>query len=225
MAGRDIFIDAPNVTLRRIQGIGSNVVNGYGASCEQNLLVEDSEFTANGRTADSDLPVIQFGGYTVRNIMIDGVPEGLRVGGTDIDCGPVSVYDSFIRVKSPTDCVDWHGRQDPGIRRWPRHRAPVHDPDGGRRGLLRNGALLLPVRARQHVSRYRRPPRRRWGLSLPKWDAGPGAERQGDRRQLGIRPGRCEVRVVAAWSAQVVRLDSAGEPSTVRSIGCTGQGN
>ena len=126
-----IVIQAPNVTLQRIQFVGSKVLNGQGSTCYANLLVQDSDFTANGTTTDKDDPVIQFGSYTARNLMIDGVPEGLRVGGSDINCGPVAVYDSYIRVKSPTNCGDWHGD---GIQGY-----------GGEKVTVRNTTIVMQV--------------------------------------------------------------------------------
>ena len=95
-----IYVDAPNVTLRRIQAVGASVVNDYNNVCKNGLLIEDSEFTANGRTSDADLEVIGPGGYTVRNTVIDAVPEGLRVGGGIHGCSAVQVERSFIRIVS-----------------------------------------------------------------------------------------------------------------------------
>ena len=41
-----IIIEAANVTLRRIDYVGSTVINGMGSTCYPNLLVEDSDFTS-----------------------------------------------------------------------------------------------------------------------------------------------------------------------------------
>jgi len=46
-----IYVEAPNVTLNRIQGIGAYVNNAPGSTCNANLLVENSTFTPNGTTA------------------------------------------------------------------------------------------------------------------------------------------------------------------------------
>lgn len=104
-----IIIDAPNVTLRRVQAINTNLITDSDGTCKNGLLIEDSEFLAERRTTDDDLPVIAPGGYTLRNSVIDGVPEGLRVGGLSRGCDGVVVESSFIRIVAPVQCEDWHG--------------------------------------------------------------------------------------------------------------------
>lgn len=220
-----IYIAAPNVTLRRIQGVGAYVRNGYAAACQPNLVIEDSEFTANGRTSDRDEPVIGHGGYTVRNVMIDGVPEGLRVGGSDIGCGPVTIERSFVRVLSPDSCTDWHGD---GLQGY-----------GGAAVTVRQSTMLMQIRNDC------------WGTAPFFYPSGQGNTSvdidgllvggggypfrngmPGPVRNLNVIDGdwafgpvdvRCSV--VTSWSAQTVRLDAAGQPVRVRSIGCTGVGN
>lgn len=220
-----IYIAAPNVTLRRIQGAGAYVRNGYAAACQPGLVIEDSEFTANGRTSDRDEPVIGHGGYTVRNVMIDGVPEGLRVGATDIGCGPVTVERSFIRVVSPDSCTDWHGDALQGY--------------GGAALTVRQSTMLMQVKNNC------------WGTAPFFYPSGQGNTSvdidgllvggggypfrngmPGPVRNLNVIDndwvfGPVDVRcsVVTNWSAQAVRLDAAGQPIRVRSIGCTGVGN
>ncbi|MFE7505994.1 hypothetical protein [Promicromonospora sp. NPDC057488] len=103
-----ISVEAEDVTLRRVQAVGSRVVNDNGPVCGSGLVVEQSEFVRSSRrTTDGDLQVIGNGGFTVRDVVIDGVPEGIRVGAAQ--CGDVVVEDTFIRVVPPDDCGDWHG--------------------------------------------------------------------------------------------------------------------
>lgn len=103
-----IYVEAENVTLRRVQAVGSRVVNDAGPVCGSGLLVESSEFVRSSvQTSDGDQQVIGNGGFTVRDVVIDGVPEGIRVGAAQ--CGDVVVEDSFIRVVPPDVCNDWHG--------------------------------------------------------------------------------------------------------------------
>lgn len=103
-----IYVDAQDVTLRRVQAVGSKVVNDDTPVCGSGLLVEQSEFVRSDvRTGDGDRQVIGNGGFTVRDVVIDGVPEGIRVGAKQ--CGDVVVEDSFIRVVPPDVCTDWHG--------------------------------------------------------------------------------------------------------------------
>ncbi|GHH72584.1 hypothetical protein [Promicromonospora soli] len=103
-----IYVEAKNVTLRRVHAVGSNVVNDVGDTCGSGLVIEASRFEAGSEpTRDSDLSVIGNGGFTVRNVVIDGLPEGIRVGAKK--CGDVVVERSFIRVIPPEICQDWHG--------------------------------------------------------------------------------------------------------------------
>lgn len=104
-----IYVAADDVTLRRIEGVGTRVNNYAGSTCGSGLVVEDSTFLrgslGTGATGD---PVIGPGGYTARNILIDGAPEGLRVGAKSA-CGPVTVQNSFVRIAPPDNCTGWHG--------------------------------------------------------------------------------------------------------------------
>lgn len=222
-----IIIQAPNVTLQRIQAVGSSVINGVGSTCFANLLVEDSEFTANGTTTDKDDPVIQFGGYTAKNIVIDGVPEGLRVGGSDINCGPVGVYDSFIRVKSPDVCNDWHGD---GIQGY-----------GGNAVVVRNTTILMQVTGDCWGTAPFFYPKNQDNTSVdidgllvggasgyPFRNGMPGTVKNLNVVSGSWVYGPVDVNcsVLSVFQARLVTLDAAGQPvSTGKTIGCTGQGN
>lgn len=222
-----IVIDAPNVTLRRIQLVGSNVINGIGSTCYPNLLIEDSEFTPHGTTTDKDDPVIQFGGYTARNIVIDGVPEGLRVGGSDIGCGPVTVADSFIRVASPDVCTDWHGD---GIQGY-----------GGEKVTVRNTTIIMQVVNGCYGTAPFFYPKNQGNASVdidglliggssgyPFRNGMPGSV-----KNLKIISGSwvyspvdVNCSVVSPFQAQVVKVDGNGQPiGTGASIACAGEGN
>jgi hypothetical protein len=108
IADGTIYVEAKNVTLRRVHAVGSNVVNDVGDTCGSGLVIEASRFEAGSApTRDTDLSVIGNGGYTMRNVVIDGLPEGIRVGAKQ--CGDVLVERSFIRVIPPEICQDWHG--------------------------------------------------------------------------------------------------------------------
>lgn len=220
-----IYIAAPNVTLRRIDAIGTNVFNGWSSSCEPGLTIKDSTFTAHGTTSDRDLPVIQYGSYTADNIKIDGVPEGLRVGASDIGCGPVTVSNSYIGVTSPASCTDWHGD---GIQGY-----------GGDALTVRNTTIVMTT---THNC---------WGTAPFFYPSGQGNTSvdidgllvsgggypfrngmPGPVKNLKIVDGSwafgpvdVNCAVTSAWNAQVVRLDAAGQPVTVRSAACGGQGN
>ncbi|WP_219949289.1 DUF4082 domain-containing protein [Salinibacterium sp. M195] len=223
-----IIIEAANVTVRRVQFVGSSLVNGAGPACFPNVLIEDSEFTANGTTRDNDSPVIQFGGYTARNIVIDGVPEGLRVGGSDIGCGPVTVADSFIRVKSPDVCTDgWHGD---GIQGY-----------GGDKLTVRNTTIIMDVVNDCYGTSPFFYPKNQGNTAVdidgllvggssgyPFRSGMPGPVKNLNVIEGSWVYGPVDVNcsVTSAFDAQVVKLDAAGQPvSTGKKIGCTGEGN
>ena len=220
-----IFVEAPNVTLRRIQGVNVKVNNGPGSTCNTGLLVADSEFTTSGNTSDRDDPVIQFGGFTVDNVVIDGAPEGVRVGGSGMGCGPVTVSHSYINVVSPTQCTDWHGDGIQGydgaaltVRQstikmtvnndcW--GTAPFFYPSGqGNTSVDIDGLLVAGG-----------------GYPFRNGMPGPVKNLKIVDGSWAFGPVDVNCSAVTAWNADIVRLDTNGQPTTIRSIGCTGQGN
>jgi hypothetical protein len=215
-----IIVAAPNVTLRRIQGVNANVTNYYNGSCQNGMTVSDSSFTRSGSTNSDDEPVIGPGGYTVNNVMIDGAPEGLRVGGKSNGCGPVTVNSTFVRVVSPTVCSNWHGD---GIQGYDgaalvvRNSTIVFDESGGCNGTA---AFFYPSgQGNTSVDID--------GLTVSGGGYAFRNGMPGSIRNLRIVDGswgygpidvRCSL--VSAWQANAVRLDASGQPSVVRAIPC-----
>jgi hypothetical protein len=97
--GANIIVKADNVTIRRVDLQGGFITNQYGTAptyCGHNLLIEDTTFEQiPGQFQPSDFPVIGEGSYTARRIEVDGRGEGPRLS----DCGPVTLEDSFIKIK------------------------------------------------------------------------------------------------------------------------------
>lgn len=93
--GADILVQAPNVTIRRVELQGGTITNQVG-SCAGGLLVEDATFepVAGEPHVASDTPVVGEGGYTARRVKVWKHGEGLRAS----DCGPVTVEDSFMYI-------------------------------------------------------------------------------------------------------------------------------
>lgn len=102
-----IYVAAPDVTLRRVHAVNTTVANDVNGSCGSGLVVEQSSFVRTAPSTETDVPVIGNGGFTARNVMIDGAPEGIRVGSKH--CGGVTVERSYIRIVPPQACEDWHG--------------------------------------------------------------------------------------------------------------------
>jgi len=105
--GADIIVTGQNVTLRRVELQGGNVINQPGSACGNGLLVEDSSFLGPDLESGQQ-PAIQFGGYTARRVEIQDRHEGFRVSSQPA-CGPVVIEDSFARITPPSPCGDWHG--------------------------------------------------------------------------------------------------------------------
>jgi hypothetical protein len=107
----NILVRAPNVTLRRVELLGGIIHNEGNNGCLNGLVIEDTSIgRAPGQvTRDSDWSVVMVGGYTARNVKITGVPEGFRVGGDSVGCGPVVIEDSYADIVRPDVCGDWHG--------------------------------------------------------------------------------------------------------------------
>ena len=219
-----IYVDAPNVTLRRIEAVGTKVVNDY-RTCQNGLVIEDSNFVPNGPTTDQDLQVIGAGGYTVRNIMIDGVPEGLRVSGQYAGCGPTVVEDSFIRVTPPDSCGDWHGDGIQGYQgthlvvrnttvimveeQGCGGTAPFFYPHSqGNTSVDIDGLLVSGG-----------------GYSFRNGMPGPIKNLNIVDGSWGYGPVDVNCAAVQSWQADAVTLDAAGQPVAVGSIDCSGEGN
>ncbi|TRW43568.1 hypothetical protein [Georgenia yuyongxinii] len=105
-----LLVEAPNVTVRRVEILGGGINNFPGTSCNNGLVIEDTTIKrSSADTTDDQLPAVAYGGYTARRVLIDGLPEGFRVGGRGDGCSSVTIEDSFASVRSPDICTDWHG--------------------------------------------------------------------------------------------------------------------
>ena len=216
----DLVIAAPNVVVRRVEIIGGAIDNSPGSVCGNGLLIEDTTILASGPTTDDGVPAIGHGGYTARNVLIEGTPEGFRVGGLSMGCGAVAIHDSFVRVTSPTSCTDWHGdaiqgydgpalkvrntvlvideRPDCG------GTAPFFYPDSqGNTSVDVDGLLVV-------------------GGGYP-FRLGTTGRVQNLNIATGWGYGPIEVRcaLLTAWSARIVTVSPTGQPVAVRNLSCT----
>jgi hypothetical protein len=103
----DILVEAPNVTLRRVELRGGAINNWPGEDCNRGLVVERSTIgPPPGQNYGNDSEgVIGYGGYTAKGVKISRRSEGFRASG----CGPVRVENSFALITPPRPCGDWHG--------------------------------------------------------------------------------------------------------------------
>lgn len=214
-----IVVSARNVTLRNIDAVGARV-----QSRSTGLVVENAEFVPNGPTSARDPEVIGVGGYTLRNSVIDGYAEGARVGGKGSGAGPVRVENSYIRIVAPSSCTDWHGD---GIQGY-----------DGNALTVRNTTILLEERSGCGGTAPFFYPRNQGNTSVdidglivkgggyPFRNGMPGSIKNLNvvDGSWGYGPVEVNCPVLSTWQAQVVKLDSSGQPVPVRTLQCSGTG-
>lgn len=216
-----IHVAAKNVTLRRISGTDTVVDNYANGTCYNGLTIEDSSFVTKGRTTDAGDPVIGPGGYTVRNVLIDGAPEGLRVGGKGLGCSGVDVVDSFVRIAAPQVCNDWHGD---GIQGY----------DGGHL-VVRNSTIIMNESSTcQGTAPFFYPADQGntsidvdglvvSGAGYSFRDGMPGTVKNLNvvENAWGYGPISVKCSAVTSWQASIVRLGSTGQPQVVKPLACS----
>lgn len=220
----DVVVTAADVTLRRVDVVGGRIDNFTGARCANGLRVVDSTVRrGTAATGDSGEPAIGPGGYSATNVLVDGLPEGFRVGGSS-SCGPVSITDSYARVVAPDRCADWHGD---GLQGY-----------DGAALTLRRTVLVLEERSDCHGTAPFFYPSAQGNTSVDIDGlvvSGGGYPFRlgmpGPVRNLYVLPGaifgpvdvKCSV--VSPFDAHLATLDGQGQPVAGRAVGCTGQGN
>lgn len=102
----DLIVNAPDVTVSRVDMQGGRIINSQGSRCANGLLVENSTFEPPpGKRYDfSSEGATGTGGYTARGVKIWRRQEGFRDGGKSDGCGPVRIQDSFIKLAIPPGC-------------------------------------------------------------------------------------------------------------------------
>jgi hypothetical protein len=104
--GADLFIDAANVTIRRVKLEGGWIRN----DCNSGLLLEDVTINrGSSESGEGGEGVVSYGGYTARRVEILDRSEGFRAGDDSPGCYPIRIEDSFVRITPPDGCTDWHG--------------------------------------------------------------------------------------------------------------------
>ena len=217
----DLIINAANVTVRRVEVIDGSIDNFRGPKCFNGLVIKDSTVRAVGPTSDQDIPAVGAGGYSADNVLIDGASEGFRVGGRSVGCGAVTIANSYAYIASPDSCTDWHGD---GIQGYDgsaltvRTTVLVLDEKSGcggtapffyphDQGNTSADIAGLVVEGGGYPFRLTMPGKVQ-GLNIVQgWGYGP----------MEVR---CSL--ISTWSAQIVTLNSAGQPVPVRTQPCTG---
>ncbi|MFH7322132.1 DUF4082 domain-containing protein [Aeromicrobium sp. JJY06] len=139
-----LHVRAPDVTIRRVEFVGSRIDNLQASSCNNDLVIEDSSFVRG----DTELfqPAVQFGGYRATRVKVIGLSEGLRAGGRPNGCGPVVIEDSYVSIAPADGCpdVDWHGD---GFQAYDAAAVTIRDTTillNHDEGCLGNGAIFHP---------------------------------------------------------------------------------
>ena len=108
--GASLYIGAPNVTVRRVKLEGGWISNVVSGRCGNGLVIEDVTIDrGNGESGSGAEGVVSYGGYTARRVEILNRSEGFRSGARGAGCGLATIQDSFIQVRPPAPCGDWHG--------------------------------------------------------------------------------------------------------------------
>lgn len=125
--GAYIGVRAPNVTIRRVRLEGGGISNYRNPGCYDNMVIEDSTFEPPAGASQYSNPNfrIDSGQYTARRVKLWHVSEGFRVQSADEGCtGVTRIEDSFVSLKPPDPCGDWHGD---GIQGWNGGRLAVRN--------------------------------------------------------------------------------------------------
>lgn len=220
----DLLIAAPDVTVKRVDVVGGQINNWVGSRCHTGLRVRRTTIRrAPQESTSGDDPALNGGGYHAFRVRIDGLPEGFRVGGKD-ECGPVVITRSYATVVSPDECDDWHGdalQGYDGARVTVRmSRLDLVERDGcggtapffypGEQGNTRVDIDGLIVNGGGYSFRLGTPGRVR-NLKVVRG---------------GFYYGPIDVKcsLIEEWQAEIVRLDSAGQPVTLRKQRCNTEG-
>jgi hypothetical protein len=225
--GADLYIDAPNVTVRRVKLDGGGIDNTHGGGCGNGLVIEDVTIDRGNGETNGGEGVISAGGYTARRVAVLGRSEGFRSGGEGAGCTASTIQDSFIGIQPPDGgCGDWHGD---GIQGYQSTGLTIRNVTidfeqgncggtagffypGGEDGtpeafadidglLIKGGPYSFRMGTRGAVRDLR--------IVNNSWDYGPVLI-----TDTGCGP-------ITAWDAQVVEVDSAFQPTrTVRSLSC-----
>ena len=225
--GAGLYINAPNVTVRRVKLDGGWINNVGSGQCGNGLVLENVTIDrGTGEGSNGGEGVVSYGGYTARRVAILNRSEGFRSGARGAGCGPSTIQDSFIQIRPPNPCGDWHGD---GIQGYDSSGVTIRNVTidfgqgncGGTAGffypggsdgtpdafadinrlLIKGGPYPFRLGTRGSVQ----------GLKIVNnsWDHGP----------ILISDAGCGA--ISPWEAQVVEVDSAFNVTrTVRAVAC-----
>lgn len=111
LKGASLIVEAPDVTIRRVQLQGGRITNYAGPRCQERMTIEDTTIEPPpGRAFSVDSEgVIDAAGYSARRVKIWRRSEGFRLTGSGLPgCGPIRIRDSFVKIVIPPGRCDLH---------------------------------------------------------------------------------------------------------------------
>jgi hypothetical protein len=221
IVGADLIIDAPDVTVRRVELDGGQITNVPGSDCRNGLVIEDTTLLRPTPTKlDGEDAAIGIGGYTARRVEMVDVTEGFRVGGRSMGCTRTKIVKSWVRVKYPDTCSDWHGDGIQGydgprlVLRMTRITMVEGEDCGGTAPFFwPHDQGNLPARVDGLLVE---------GGGIPFRITTPGSV-QGLRivkDSWFYRPMDVRCSLMREWEARIVRLDDRGQPGAGKRLPC-----
>lgn len=225
LVNASLIIEAANVTIRRVEIQGGKINNYAGSTCRNGLLLEQvSLIRSPGQVTNAQGEgALSAGGYSARRVKIDNLPEGFRVGGSP-NCGPASISDSFVKISPPDQCSNWHGDGLQGygggaltVRNLTidfvesgscNGTAPFFVPSGQGNTSVDIDRLLV----------------KGGGYSFRNGVPGKVTNLKVVDEAFGYGPIDVKCSALTAWSADIVTIDSAYQPTTVRAQPCNSNG-
>lgn len=221
----DLIVDAPNVTIRRVELLGGQIMNVPGSECRNGLIIEDTTLRRpNPTKLDGEDSAIGIGGYTARRVEMVDVTEGFRVGGRSMGCTRTKIVNSWVRVTYPDTCHDWHGDGIQGF-------------DGPRLVVRKTRITMVEGEDCGGTAPFFWPhdqgnlPARVNGLLVSGGGAPFRITTPGSVRGLRIVnkswfyfPMDVRCSVMRDWEAKIVRLNRAGQPVVVKNLPCNTEG-
>jgi Bacterial TSP3 repeat len=102
--GASLNINADDVTVRRSEFEGGSIVSDCA---DAGTVIEDVTLNRDAAETNGGEGVISYGGYTARRVEIVNRSEGFR---ESADPGCVTrIEDSYVHIRPPANCDDWHG--------------------------------------------------------------------------------------------------------------------
>ena len=218
----DLTVAAKNVTLRRVEVLG-RISNEQGGTCQSGLRIEDSTVRRGTAPTSGDWPAVLVGSYSADNVLIDGMPEGFRVGGKSLGCGAVTITNSYANVVAPDQCGDWHGD---GLQGYDAPALTLRDTVlvlNERAGCYGTVAFFYPSNQGNTSVDIDGLVVEGGGFPFTLGMPGPVQNLHVVDKSWGYGPIKVDCSRSGTWDASISTLGADGQPTPVRDLPCTTQ--